>query len=124
VPAPGAEELNLSYKEYHTLWTGIAELGGGILLILSGYDFIDVPVEFAAGLLGLLVLAVTPANIYMVCTYTFTCSEYLSLTTPLIPTCMFLKFTHDVEMGEGIPPIPYPFGHLGRAVAQVGRKST
>ncbi|KAL7531519.1 hypothetical protein ACHAWF_003803, partial [Thalassiosira exigua] len=93
VPAPGAQFLGIAYEEYHTYWTGAAEFLAGAWLILSGLGIGDVSPKVPSALLGLLVFAVTPANIYM--------------------------FTHDVEMGEGIPPIPYPWGHVGRAVAQM-----
>jgi uncharacterized membrane protein len=91
VPAP--QFLGLEYAEFHTQWTGVAEIAGGIFLVTSGLGIVDISPSVPSALLGMLVFAITPANIYM--------------------------FTHDAEMGEGIPPIPYPWGHAGRGVAQM-----
>lgn len=88
VPAPGADKIGWSYAEYHTYWSGVAEIGGGLLLIAGG---LNQSPQFPAFLLFLLTAVITPANIYMA--------------------------THDIE-APGLPPIPYPWGHVGRFALQ------
>jgi uncharacterized membrane protein len=61
VPVPGAQELGLSEAEFHVLWSGVAAIGGGALLILGGFG--TLPIQIPGTLMFLLTLAVSPANI-------------------------------------------------------------
>ncbi|OEU10913.1 hypothetical protein FRACYDRAFT_220108 [Fragilariopsis cylindrus CCMP1102] len=95
VPAPFSEQLNLTYAQYHSFWTGLAEILVGTSLILTtsgvlGEQFNNPTIP--SFLMYLLTLIVTPANIYM---YTH---------NPVVPR---------------IPPLPYPYGHVGRGVLQM-----
>jgi uncharacterized membrane protein len=92
IPAPGARTLNLSYAEYHAGWSGVAEICGGAMLVIaaaSGGTIVPVPIP--ALFLLFLTVMVTPANIYMA--------------------------THDIQP-PGLPPVPYPSGHLVRGLLQ------
>eukprot|EP00536_Pseudo-nitzschia_multiseries_P018292 jgi/Psemu1/228447/e_gw1.2357.2.1 len=102
VPAPGSEALGLTYEQYHSFWSGIAEVLVGSWLLVStlqpdllpfvygadaGWSASTVPAALMFGLTA----AVTPANIYM---YTH---------NPVVPR---------------IPALPYPWGHAGRGLLQ------
>jgi uncharacterized membrane protein len=91
-PAPFADEFGVTYEEYHTYWTGIAEFLGGLWLFISGLGLTDTQVP--AILLFLLTICVTPANLYM--------------------------FTHDAHPGDNVPRLAYPAGHIARFVLQCG----
>jgi uncharacterized membrane protein len=96
VPAPFHQSMRISYEEYHSYWTGIAEFVGGLWLLSAGLGWTtttttaDVP----ATLLFLLTIAITPANLYML--------------------------THDVSPGGNVPQLSYPVGHIARFILQCG----
>jgi len=94
IPAPGAEQLDISYEEYHSYWSGAVEFLAGSSLVLSSLHILPIPVQLPASALLVLTFAVTPANVYM--------------------------YTHDAVMGNGkdIPLIPYPEGHYFRGALQ------
>ncbi len=93
VPAPGADIFNIPHQKYHACWTGLAQIACGYSLASSSLDLLEFPsVPVASGMLGLLLVAMTPANIYM--------------------------FTHDQKMEGFKYYIPYPNGHVIRGVIQ------
>ena len=101
VPSPGSEKLGLTYEQYHSFWSGIAEVLVGSWLILATAttnglltgELSDMVGNAAipAALMWMLTAAVTPANIYM---YTH---------NPVVPR---------------IPALPYPWGHGARGLLQ------
>lgn len=109
VPSPGSEQLGLTYEQYHSFWSGIAEVIVGISLFLttlasngvlsfgdaaggnSAFFSAISATTIPAALMYCLTAAVTPANIYM---YTH---------NPVVPR---------------IPALPYPWGHGARGLLQ------
>ena len=59
VPAPGAEALGLTYEEFHTYWTGVAEIVLGVSLVASGFGLTPYSPQVPAAFLGLLVCIVS-----------------------------------------------------------------
>ena len=93
VPAPGADIFNIPPQKYHACWTGLAQIACGYYLASSSLGFLEFPsVPLASGVLGLLLVAMTPINIYM--------------------------FTHDKKMEGFKYYIPYPNGHVIRGIIQ------
>ena len=91
-PAPFADKLGVTYQEYHTYWSGIAENIGGLWLLAGGLGLTSTVLP--AFLLFLLTVGVTPANLYM--------------------------FTHDAHPGGSVPRFSYPGGHIARFIVQCG----
>jgi len=105
IPSPGSEQLGLTYEQYHSFWSGIAEILVGTWLIVATattngvLSFGDASSDLSllgaaaipAALMWGLTAAVTPANIYM---YTH---------NPVVPR---------------IPALPYPWGHSARGLLQ------
>ena len=107
--SPGSGQLGLTYEQYHSFWSGIAEVIVGISLFLTTLasngvlSFGDATggnitsfsaisaTTIPAALMYCLTAAVTPANIYM---YTH---------NPVVPR---------------IPALPYPWGHGARGLLQ------
>jgi uncharacterized membrane protein len=92
VPAPFHTQMNITYEEYHSYWTGIVEFLGGVWLLYTG--IISSSSIIPATILFGLTIGVTPANLYM--------------------------FTHNASPGGQIPSLQYPFGHLARFMVQCG----
>jgi len=86
-------------EQYHSFWTGIAEVVVGSSLIITTSGILGVSESnswtntptIPSLFMYLLTLAVTPANVYM---YTH---------NPVVPR---------------IPVLPYPYGHVGRGLLQ------
>lgn len=108
VPSPGSNQLGITYEQYHSFWSGIAEVFVGIWLLIATllpgvlpltlitYGSCEDPLIFSATTIPaagmyFLTACVTPANIYM---YTH---------NPVVPR---------------IPALPYPVGHAARGVLQ------
>jgi len=109
IPSPGSDQLGLTYEQFHSFWSGIAEILVGSWLLIAtattngvlnfGDAAGDVTVSsgaigattIPAALMWILTAAVTPANIYM---YTH---------NPVVPR---------------IPVVTYPWGHAARGALQ------
>ena len=118
IPAPGAEALGLTYEEFHTYWTGLAEIVLGVSLVASGFGLTPYSPQVPAAFLGLLVRSCCDYEIqyrpFVLCSRSFLLQK-MPQVFAITPANIFM-FTHDAEMDNGIPPIPVSFCSLLKIV--------
>ena len=84
------EFLGLDYEEFHTVWTGIAEIAGGLFLIFSVFGIVDVSPTVPAALLGTLVSLCT-SNILALTVSLLTLEHSILQVAAITPANIFVS---------------------------------
>ena len=85
------EFLGLDYEEFHTVWTGIAEIAGGLFLIFSVFGIVDVSPTVPAALLGTLV-SLNSANIFSLTRSLLTLKHLILQVAAITPANIFVSW--------------------------------
>jgi len=85
------EFLGLDYEEFHTIWTGVAEIAGGLFLIFSVFGIVDVSPTVPAALLGTLV-SLCSSNILALTVSLLTLKHFISQCAAITPANIFVSW--------------------------------